>query len=265
LKLHIAALAWMAALSTTPALAQSSPGPERIDPDRPDVTNSAHLIGPGELQIEMGGSYVRGSRDLTSFGSPFLARIGVSDRIEARVGGDGWVGRSERDEWQSGFGNVQAAAKLRLVSDSHGAPIVSVLPAVNIPTASTSKGLGSGEVDYTLTMLTSVDVGARGHVDANYGIGRIGAGDRRPHFTQHVGSVSASVSVTERWDPYAELFWISTQEPAGGGILAVDIGAIYHMGHRLALDGGLQFGVTRAAPDRGAFAGLSVGLRRFAQ
>jgi hypothetical protein len=189
----------------------------------------------------------------------------VSDWIEARISADGWVGRTERNDRQVGFGNVQAGAKLRVLGDSHGASIVSVLPAINLPFGSESKGLGSGDADYTLTVLTGVDVGARGHLDANYGVGQIGAGGGRPHFTQHLVSVSASVSVAERWDPYAEVFWFSTLEPGRGAVAAFDVGAICHVRNRLALDGGLQVGVSHAAPGLAVFAGLSFGLRHSEQ
>jgi hypothetical protein len=251
-------------IATTPAFTQSpTPDRDRIEPDRPDVTNSAHLVGTGRLQIEIGGAYTRASRELTGFGSPVLARVGVSEWIEARIGADGWVARTEGNARQSGFGNVQAGAKLRLLSDSHGAPIVSVLPAINLPTASASKGLGSGDADYTLTVLTGADVGVRGHVDVNYGFGQIGAGGGR-HFTQHLVSVSASVSA-ERWDPYAEVFWLSAQDPEGGAVAAIDVGAIYHVRNHLALDGGLQIGFSHTAPDLAIFAGLSLGLKRSQQ
>ena len=39
---------------------------------------------------------------------------------------------------------------------------------------------------------------------------------------------------------------------------AIDAGAIYELGARFAVDGGLQFGVTRRAPAVAAFGGLSM-------
>jgi len=244
------------------AFAQSTEADRsRIEPDRPDVTNSAHLVPSGQLQIEIGGVYTRASQEMKGFGSPVLARIGISRSIEARISGDGWVGRTDRTDRQSGFGNVQAGAKVRLLSDSHGEPIVSVLPVINVPTASASKGLGSGDVDYTLTILAGADVGTRSHVDANYGVGQIGAGGGHPHFAQHLVSVSASLSA-DRWDPYGEVFWVSEQEPGGSVVAAFDVGAICHLRDRLALDGGVQLGLSRAAPNFSLFAGVSVGFRR---
>jgi hypothetical protein len=107
-------------------------------------------------------------------------------------------------------------------------------------------------------VLTGTDIGKRGHVDINYGIGAIGAGGGLPHFAQHLVSVSASMAFTEQWNPYAEAFWFSKQDPEGGAMTAIDVGAIYTINPRLALDGGIQFGVSQAAPAVAAFAGISI-------
>jgi len=247
-------------LWATPAFAQSASRDDRIEPDRPDVTNSAKLVPPRHFQIESGNTFTWLSPSLSSFGSPVLARLGVSDWMEARFGADGWVERAVGLDRQSGFGNIQAGAKLRLVSDSAGTPVLSAIPMINLPTASPSKGLGSGEADFTLTLAGGADLGARGHVDANYGVGTIGAGGGE-RFTQHLLSVSASVAAG-RWDPYAELVWFSAQELGGGGVTAVDVGANCHLKDRLTLDGGLEIGLSHAAPTFSLFAGVSLGFKR---
>jgi len=41
-----------------------------------------------------------------------------------------------------------------------GTPVLSLLPTVNLPTASQEKGLGSGSPDYTVALLTGADLGA---------------------------------------------------------------------------------------------------------
>ena len=228
-----------------------------IEPDRPDVTNSAHIVGAGVLQIEAGVLLTRSSPGAREFGSPFMARLGLAQRLELRVGGDGWLRQSVGSDSVSGFGNLQLGAKIPLRSDAGGAAVLSVLPQVTIPTASATGQLGSGVADYTAALLTGADLGRRGRVDINYGLGEIGAGGGA-HFVQHLASVSASVAVASRWNPYAELFWYSRQKPGGRSVLSVDSGAIYAASRRLALDAGLQVGVTAAADDVTAFAGVSV-------
>jgi hypothetical protein len=237
---------------------RSAAAQETIEPDRPDITNGTHIVDVGLLQIEIGGLYTHAGASQHAFGSPFTARVGLSEWLEARIGTDGIVMQRDASGRATGIGNLQVGAKLRLWADPGGVPVLSVLPTVNVPTASAEKGLGSGDADYTMALLTGADIGRHAHVDFNYGIGAIGAGGDAPHFVQHLVSVSASVAASDNWNPYAEAFWFSRQDPDGGAIVAVDVGAIYELGARFAIDGGVQMGVSRGAPDLAAFAGLSV-------
>lgn len=241
----------------TPPL-PAAPAQAPIEPDRPDVTNGTHIVETGLLQIEVGGLYTRTSVDSRSWGSPVTARVGLTEWLEARIGADGLLSQVDGGARATGFGNVQVGAKLRLWADPGGIPVLSILPTVNLPTASVDKGLGSGDADYTVVLLTGTDFLTRGHIDFNYGIGAIGAGGGRPHFVQHLASASASVAATEAWNPYAEVFWFSRQDPDAGAVTAVDVGAIYTVNPRLALDGGMQFGLSQAAPGVAAFAGISI-------
>jgi len=233
---------------------------DTLEPDRPDVTNGTHLVDIGVLQLEIGGLWSRTGTYRHAVGTPITARVGLTDWLEVRVGGDGYLSVSDLVDHQSGMGNVNLGAKLRLWADPGGVPVLSILPTINLPVASETKGLGSGQADYTLTFLTGTDFLTRGHVDINYGVGWIGAGNGLPRFTQHVVSLSASAEVPGPVTPYLEGFWFSRQDADGGRIAAMDTGAIYVINPRFALDGGVQFGLTSATPSLSAFGGLSVVL-----
>ncbi len=239
--------------STATARAQ-----EGIDPDRPDVTNGTHIVETGLLQLEMGVLYTRVASAQRAFGSPLTARVGLTDWLEARVGTDGFLSQTDENGRASGVGNTQFGAKLRLWADPGGIPVLSILPTINLPTADPDKGLGSGKADFTVALLTGTDIGRHGHVDINYGIGAIGSPNDQPRFAQHLVSVSASAAVTDNWNPYLEVFWFSRQEAGGGPLASIDGGAIYQIGTRYALDGGLQFGVSGNAPRFAVFGGLSL-------
>lgn len=247
----------------TPAAGQAPAArdvPERIeplDPDRPDVTNSPHIVGAGRLQIEMGVVHSRFDSGQSSLATPVTARIGIADWLEARVSGDGFVLVRDQAGSSSGLGNVQLGAKLRLHADADGVPIVSLLPTVNLPVASERKGLGSGRADFAITLLAGTDFLTHGHVDVNYGAGWIGAGTRLPRFTQHLVSVSASADLGSV-APYLEGFWFSRQQLDGHNVVAIDGGAIFFINARLAVDCGLQVGLSEAAPSLSAFGGVSL-------
>ena len=232
---------------------------DNLEPDRPDVTNGTHIVDVGVVQMEVGGLWSRGP-GTHSVGTPVTARVGLTDWLEARVGADGYLSVTDVVGIHRGMGNVQIAAKLRLWADHGGVPVLSILPTVNLPAASESNGLGSGQADFTIAMLTGTDLLTRGHLDINYGVGRIGAGTGLPRFTQHLVSLSVSAEVPGPATPYLEGFWFSRQDPDGGPVAALDAGAIYVITPRLALDGGLQVGLTDAAPSLSAFGGLSIAL-----
>jgi hypothetical protein len=235
-------------------------GQNPLEPDRPDVTNGTHIVDVGLLQMEVGGIWTRSASGQYNTGTPTAFRLGLSEWLEARISGDGFLAVTDPTGTAHGIGNVQLGAKLRLWADPGGVPVLSILPTVNLPAASESKGLGSGQADYTIAVLTGTDFLTRGHVDINYGIGRIGAGSGLPRYTQHLVSWSASAEIPGPVTPYLEGFWFSRQDPDGGPVFAMDTGAIYVINPRLAFDGGVQVGLTEAAPDLSAFAGMSVVL-----
>jgi hypothetical protein len=253
---RVALIALMLLAASRGADAQSDE--DAVNPDRPDVTNGTHIVDVGLVQIEFGGLYTRDTPGPRAISSPLTARVGIFDWLEARIGTDGVMTQADGESRATGFGNVQLGAKLRLWADPGGVPVLSILPTINLPTANSEKGLGSGDTDLTVIWLTGTDIGKRAHIDVNYGIGSIGAGAGRPHFAQHLASASLSCALTARWNPYIETFWLSRQDPESGSATFVDAGAIYMVSMRFAIDGGLQIGLRPSASYIALFSGISV-------
>ena len=206
------------------------------------------------MQMEVGGVWNRNGVGQHSSSTPTTIRLGLvrlarSASQRRRVSLDDRCVRLPARHRQR-----PDRREARLWADPGGVPVLSILPTVNLPAASESKGLGSGQADFTIAVLTGTDFLTRGHVDVNYGIGRIGAGTGLPRFTQHLVSWSASAEIPGPVTPYLEGFWFSRQDPDGGRVAALDTGAIYVVNPRLAFDGGVQVGLTDAAPSLSAFA-----------
>ena len=98
--------------------------PRPIDPDRPDVTNGTHIVDTGLLQVEMGGLFTRGNGATRDVGTPVTFRLGATNWLELRFGGDGLLDSSDSFGSRTGLGNVQLGAKLRLWADPGGLPLV---------------------------------------------------------------------------------------------------------------------------------------------
>jgi outer membrane putative beta-barrel porin/alpha-amylase len=248
-------------LSAGAPLRAQTPGVEMpINPDRPDLTNSPRLVDPGIVQIEAGVIRTRQDAGHHAFSSPIVARIGVRDWLEAQVGDDGLLVETEMGERATGIGNVRLGAKVRLLADSTNVGRFTILPQASLPAARGARQLGSGDPDYTLTFMTGADVGSRAHIDTNYTIGAIGSGGGRAHFVQHVLSGSMSVALTGQSSAYFEGFGISRQEAGGRAMTAIDTGVIYTIGTYMAVDGGIEAGVSGDAPAFAVFGGVSVAL-----
>ena len=231
----------------------SAPISEPIDADRPHVGTGTHVVSPGEVQFELGGQWQR-SGDLHTFASPALMRIGISERVEARVASDGLLMREARGTTARGIGNAQLGVKVRLLG-SVEEPFFSVMPAVNLGLASRDKGLGSGESDATITLLAGHALGYGFHGEANYGIGSIG--DPAGRFPQHLVTGAIVHQSTSRLQSYVEAAWWSRQERDRAAVSFVDYGVIFSLMPRVLIDAGAFTGVTAATPDYGLFTGLS--------
>jgi hypothetical protein len=70
--------------------------------------------------------------------------------------------------------------------------------------------------------------------------------------------VSVNRQVTDRLNPYIEAYWFSRPSPGGRRLLSTDLGLIYTLNERLAVDGGFEMGLSHAAPRRRVFGGLTV-------
>jgi hypothetical protein len=246
---------------SAPALAQSQSAV--IEPDRPDLTNGVNTVAPGILQIEFGANFTRDGGK-TDVGLPVTGRFGVTTRLELRVDATSVESDVAENVRSTGIGDIAAGAKFRLWYGRGGLPPSSIAPAINVRATRSHTGLMFGDLDYTLAWLTGFDVGPQAHVDLNYRIGAISAGRASPHFAQHLASMSVNVTPAETWAPYVELYWISREEPEAAATTAIDTGFIHTITPRLAIDAGVQIGVSQAASTFGFFAGVStmIGHRR---
>jgi hypothetical protein len=249
-----------AVLVAAVALAAQDPA---IDADRPHVGTGAHVVAPGEVQVEAGVQWQQSS-DIRTFGSPVLVRIGAVDRLELRAATDGLLSRHSPETAAYGMGNVQLGAKIRLLGGREE-PFFSVMPTINLGVARADRQLGSGETDATLTWLAGHSAGRRFHIEGNYGIGAIGAPGT--HFIQHLLTGAVIHQSTRTVQTYVEAASWSRQEIGGTAVGFIDYGLIAALTPRLLVDVGAFSGVTRQAPDWGVFSGVSfaVGGRDFHQ
>ncbi len=108
--------------------------------DRPDFTESALVVAPGTLQLEMGFARIRHSGEdgrwvIRTAPLPLL-RLGVSRRFELRLGGLGYVSEFEQVSGarRSGVTDLQVGMKIQMLNESGRKPDAALIPSLTVPT-----------------------------------------------------------------------------------------------------------------------------------
>ena len=127
---------------------------EEIQPDRPEVTESARLVPRGAFQLETGfvfsGQRSAGMPTERIFGIEADLRIGVARQLEVDIEGDPLV-RVRGPQDDTGFGDVTLGVRDRFLEDVDAAPwppSLALKPYVKIPVA--SEPIGTGRPDFGL-------------------------------------------------------------------------------------------------------------------
>src|SRR3989440_833497 len=135
----------------------SSDEPDLIVPARPTVSNPAEFQRPGVLQLELGYNAnfhapgLRAEQDM-----PFALRFAASRRVLLEVDVDGFISQTTEDRKSVvGFGDCQLGIQAVLWHEDKSMPGIAVAYYIKAPTASGSKGLGTGRVDHSFIALIS--------------------------------------------------------------------------------------------------------------
>lgn len=232
----------------------------QVEPDRPDVTNSAKTVPPGVFQLESGVEYSRTSRGGGAverrFGTEAVGRAGVVDRLELQFGWEPLVHVTGADG-DTGVGDLTASLKYVVVTPRADSPwpSIGIQPLVKFPAA--EEPIGSGRTDFALLGLASFDLPAGFGLDVNAGVAAIGQGRPSGYLIQALTSASLSVDVGAA-SPFVELFYGSRDERGGRDHVGLDAGVIYRVTRRVALDAAVETSLAGAGPDWAVRAGVSV-------
>ena len=97
-----------------------------LDPDRPDMTESAHTVDAGHLQIEMEGLLYRAERSEDVITEEWEAatavvKVGVTDSIDVQVVTESFVVETESHRTKPGAGRIGLRVKANLYDDDDAA------------------------------------------------------------------------------------------------------------------------------------------------
>ncbi|MGI9035629.1 MAG: PepSY domain-containing protein [Pyrinomonadaceae bacterium] len=229
-------------------------------PQRPTVSNSAEFQRPGVLQLAYGydSNFHQPGTPSQQF-LPLALRFAVSSRILVEFDNTDFVTQTAPDDTrQSGIGDTNLGVQYVIHHQTKTSPGLAASYYIKIPTASSSKGLGTGRVDHIFTGLASKNVGSI-TIDFNAIYLLAGRQSRAGYASSGQFALAFSRGLTKNLGGTAEISGYSRSDNSPGAILGL-VGFGYQVNQRFSVYSGVRFGLTSAAPRIGFLAGITVGI-----
>lgn len=228
--------------------------PEMVT-DRPDVTESSEVVGRGIFQFESGWTYEADGAARSQTMPAGLLRLGLSRRLELRLGGDGFLLQTDGTVRQAGHSDFEIGAKVRVFDESAAGFDMAVIPMFSVPTG--SAGFTSGGYDPTLKLTLARSLPAGFHLSGNVNVSSVS--DELGRFAQRALTLSAGHDLVAGWGGFLEVYGFSPIERGAQSGVTIDGGASHFIGGNLQFDVEAGRGVNADAPDW--FAGFGFAVR----
>ncbi|MEP6662651.1 MAG: transporter [Verrucomicrobiota bacterium] len=237
--------------------------------DRPDKTESAYTVDAGHVQVEMdlvNYSYDRYNADHTRNESLGIAnanlKVGLCNDADFQLIVPTYNTARSKDpstgkiQNQSGFGDLVTRLKMNLWGNDGGTTAFAAMPFLKFPTSQDDLGNHEfeGGIIFPLAIQLPRDwkMGAQTEFDFN----KDESG--RGHHAEFINSITFAHQIVGKLAGYAEFFSLVSAESGSRWIGTVDVGFVYALTENLQLDGGMNFGITRAADDFNPFVGITI-------
>ncbi len=236
--------------------------PDSIVPSRPTVSNPAEFQRPGVLQLEFGfNSNFHAPGDSSQEDFPLALRFAASRRILLELDLDSPLSQEVMGVRTTGAGDTQLGIQAVVQHEKETRPGIAVAYYIKLPSASETKGLGTGRIDHNFIGFISKKIGGT-TVDFNAVYLLAGRTTGSGHASSAQAALAASRDVTKRWGLQGEISGFSRNDAQPGAMFTLGA-ATYQVNRRLVLDGGVRAGLTHDAPRVGLFAGMTVGVADF--
>jgi hypothetical protein len=236
------------ALSILCAAARASAqAPDLIDADRPGLADSSTVIAKGIVQVEVGVQWESRTNSRSMF-APVLFRVGMSDRVEARVEGNTIVTvKTDGLRRLSGLSPTSLGLAFALKPAADG-PIAAAVIGRVFPASGTGE-FASHRVSGDARLVIDWDLADHLSINPNVGLGWYEGESGR--------FLAGLLALTLTYSPQPHLMWfvdsgVQSPEAEGGSTAAsVDGGVAYILGENCQFDvslGTRAFGETPPRP-----------------
>lgn len=234
--------------------------------DRPDQTESAEVVGPGRVQVELGATHteVDDFVENDAFGE-LLVRIGISDNFELRVGYDGYndaeVNTPGFQFSDSGSGDTNIGFKWKMADESGKRPQMALLVGTSLPTGDDAFTSDNAEPSFRFNASHTLSE----RVGLAYNIGMASVVEEDATGDDSMLAVAQytlafGFGLTDRWGAFLEAYGDIPTSASGGPANAVDGGLTFLITPTVQWDMAVGTGISDAAEDFFISTGISFRL-----
>jgi len=223
---------------------------------RPLTTDDAYTIEKGKFQVETGFDYLRSDNHDREFAPTLTLSYGVLERMDIGVGSAYLFVHPDEGKNENGFGDSALKIKYRLVDQKDWIPSFAISGTLIIPTASESKGLGSGKTDFNINTIFTWNLSKRWQLYGNAGYTFIREHGADNEFNY---SIAGQFLLSDKWALVGEIVGVNNFNGGkGDDPLSGLLGVQYLMTDSVVWDAGVEMGMNKAAPDFRITAGFTL-------
>jgi hypothetical protein len=229
------------------------------NPNRPTVSNPAHVTQYGVLELEYGWDRLWPEEGIhqTSIGG--LLKFGMLCDIELRWSTTSFLSQTDARDTYRTFGDNWLGTEVRVHRQTRRLPTMAFSYAFKIPTASKEDGLGTGRVDHSFTLGASENIA---HFNFDFNLTQFLNGRPAPFgFDENQLMALAFSHAIHGSLQFAGEFYGETRLNQTTPGFASSLWALtYTVGPGLVIDGGFEAGLTAGGPHRHAFVGITYSI-----
>jgi hypothetical protein len=223
---------------------------------RPLTTDDTGTVEKGKFQLEPGFDFTRQDNHDRELNPSMTLTYGLFERMDVGIGSGYLFVHPAEGKKENGLADTELKVKYRLMDEKDWIPSFAVTGELKIPTASESKGLGSGKTDFGINVIFTKNLSKRWvfHINAGYTfIGEHGANNEFNY------SVAGEFIISDKWALVGEIVGVNNfNGRKGDDPFSGLLGTYYLITDSIIWDGGVQIGMNKAAPDFRLTTGLTI-------
>ncbi|MEW6377600.1 MAG: transporter, partial [Thermodesulfobacteriota bacterium] len=223
---------------------------------RPLSTDDAGTVEKGKFQLEAGFEALRQDNHDRELSPSMTLTYGLLESTDLGIGGGYLFVHPREGKKKNGFADTELKVKYRWLNEKGWRPALATTGTLKIPTASDSKGLGSGQADFGINLIAAKNIGKRWALHLNLGYTFIGE-DRVDNELSY--SVAGQYIISDKWVLVGEIGGVNNLNGRkGDDPLSGLIGTYYLITENIVWDVGVEIGMSKAAPDFRFITGLTL-------